>query len=202
MTDLKSLLARYPLRKLTYPAILVLILAIIITAALFAAKSLRLELDRVFVSQTAANSFSIDAASYKLVAAKLNLPESGETTIPAENAQVPAIAPAATPEATTSAAVPVVLDKKALSIGVYNATTVTGLAGKLKSVLEAGGFSVTKTGNEKGQAANSVSIKESKKAYLPLLAPVLGAGFDMEHPEILPEDSTLDCKIIIGVSGN
>lgn len=203
MTDFKSLLSRYPLRKLTYPLILVILVALIITAALFSAKSLRLQLDRVFVAETTANSFAIDVANYKLVAAKLNLPESGETTIPAENTELPAVAPSpTTPEATTTASAPVALDKKALAIGVYNATSVTGLAGKLKSALETGGFSVTKTGNEKTQATNTVSIKESKRAYLLLLEPILGTGFDIEHPGTLPEDSTVDCKIIIGVSGN
>ena len=195
MNSLITRLARIPWRKLLYPALLALVLGIVITELLFSTRFLTNEFNRIFIADTLGDAFSIDLAHYRIVAQKISLPSTGatqETTA----APIPAAVASTSVVSATSAAPS--LDKKALTIGVYNATGVIGLAGKLKTKLETDGFVVAKTGNVKSQPTNTVEIKKSKRDYLPLLATALGTDFDVANATTLSEDVAIDCILTIG----
>ena len=192
MDSLQKLLARVPWKKLLYPGLLALVCGGVLAALFISARSLAGEFNRIFISDTLGNTFSLDLVHYRLVAQRLALPET--TAVPE-----PAATATSTAETTVAAASTTPpLDRKALTIAVYNATSLTGLAGKLKAQLEADGFLVAKTGNLKSQPENTIEIKESKKDYLPLLAAALGAEFDTTSPATLPEDAAVDCILTIG----
>ena len=192
MDSLQTQLAHIPWKKLLYPGLLALVCGGVLAAFFISTRSLTREFNRIFILDTLGDTFSLDLVHYRLVAQRLALPETVAVPEPAATAT-------STAETTAAAAgTAPQLDKKALAIAVYNATSLTGLAGKLKAQLEADGFLVAKTGNLKSQPENTIEIKESKKDYLAVLAPTLGASFDTIHATTLPDDASVDCVLTIG----
>jgi len=179
------------LKKLIYPGIFVFLFGVLLFLFILSARFISMEINRIFSADEPRNNFSVNTAQYTLLAKKLGLPAQTQEAEPAPT-QIEASAPAAT---TTQESTP--LDKAALSIGVFNGSNATGAAGKLAATLTAQGFVVAKTGNEAQQEKNTIEIKESKKAYLALLAPVL-PEFDTASATILPETAHYDCILTIG----
>lgn len=154
------------------------------------------EINRVFTVDADGSDFSIDLAHYKLVAHKLGLPEE-ITGTPETRIEQPPAAITSTSTPSVSTATPE-LDKSAITLAVYNATSVSGLAGKTKDKLAAAGFTVSKTGNAKAQSSNTITLKESATAYAPLLREALGTAFADATINAASEDALYDAVITIG----
>lgn len=198
MDHLKDFFKKTPLSKFAYPAILMLCAITIIVVFIFSTRFLTQEINRVFAVDAVGNGFSIDLVNYKLVARKLGLPEEIiGAPAPSAETQVPTIvASTSTPSAATTTPV---LDKNAFTIAVYNATSVSGLASKTKDKLVVAGFIVAKTGNAKAQTTNTIALKESAMAYLPLLREALGTSFADATVTTAPTDASYDAVIVVGI---
>ena len=200
MDHLKDFFKHTSLSKLVYPAILALCTLSIIIVFIFSTRFLTQEINRVFAVDTVANDFSIDLVHYKIVAHKLGLPEDLTTTsaplIETSSSLPAAVTSTSTPSVTASSTP--ALDKGAITLSVYNATSVKGLAAQIKDKLTAAGFAVSKTGNAKVQSSNTIALKESATAYLPLLREALGTAFADATVTTASKDALYDAVITIG----
>jgi len=199
MNTIIDFFKRTPLSKFTYPVILVFGVLCIIIIFVFSTRFLTQEINRAFVINAAGDSFSIDLVHYKLVAHKLGLPESiAATSTPLSVVPPTPVVATSTPTPSVATTTPP-LDKSAITLAVYNATSVAGLAGKTKDTLVVAGFVVTKTGNAKAQSQNSIVLKKSAEAYLPLLREALGTSFANATVTTAPADAPYDAIITVGV---
>lgn len=197
MNNLKNFFKNTPLPKFVYPAILALCAVTISVVFIFSTRFLTREINRVFVIDAIGNDFSIDLVHYKLVAHKLGLPENIAPNPLPEVSFVPAIAVSTSTPSAPATTTPA-LDKSAITVAVYNATSVSGLASKTKDGLVAAGFVVSKTGNAKAQSSNTITLKESAAAYAPLLREALGTAFADATINTASEDALYDAVITIG----
>jgi len=109
-------------------------------------------------------------------------------------------APPFEPEPTVEIeAPPPVLDKSSISIFVLNGSSVTGAAGRLRSSLEADGFSVPKVGNAVATQKSRLEIKESKKEYEDLIRKIIEQSYTIHEVRVLEEGETADAIFIIGI---
>jgi hypothetical protein len=213
-------------KSLIFPAlfiIYVVVLALIFTGS---TKKLAREINNVFADIPRENLYAVDITKYSLVAQKIGLPAyvepSAQTIVPSDTTNLgttpTSTDSSTTPDTTTSTSTTPTtettenpstdsdsttnptsdsdLDPGMLSVAVYNASGVTGLAGKLKTQLETTGFSVITVGNAEAQSQTTLSIKDSKKAYIPMITSEL-LEFNL-ITQSLPEDSELDAVITIG----
>lgn len=201
MNNLKNFFKNTTLSKFVYPAILALGAITIIIVFVLSTRFLTREINRVFAVDAVGNDFSIDLAHYRLVARKLGLPQdiAGTPAVTSETvSSAPAIeASTSTPSVTASSTPP--LDKSAITMAVYNATSVKGLAAQAKDKLVAAGFTVSKTGNAEAQSTNTITLKESAMEYLPLLREALGSAFADAAVTTAATNATHDAVITIGV---
>lgn len=194
--NLRSLIAHLQWKKLAYPAVLVLFALAIAAVFVNATSFITTEINLILARDAGGETSSIDIDRYNKIARRIGIAEISRTGAPAA-AQIP-VTTAIPPAATTTDTAATAPDPHALSIAVYNATGIAGLAGSLKKRLEDAGFTVSKTGNAAHQTTNAVRIKASKKSSLSGLQAALGKDFDTAHAETLPEDEGVDCVIVIG----
>ena len=175
-----------------YPTLLALFAVVVLGAFIGAASSLTRELNRIFIIDTPESAFIIDEEAYAILQKKLRLPplhsETMETPQPEEERETPT---GATTEEDVTA------PQAELSVAVYNATGVPGLAARLKAVVERPGIAISQIGNADPQSTNTIQIKESKRAELDTLVASLPENFNAETTT-LSEDSEFDCIITIG----
>lgn len=191
--NVPAFITRLSFAQLMYPAILFVFAILVLLIFIFAAKSLTSEINRVFIVDVSENGFMIDRARYNIVAGKLGLPALRDESI--ETAEG-ASASTSAPEVAENPVPEVPLDKTMLSIAIYNATGISGLAAQFKIKLEGEGFVVGETGNAAAQSENTIALKAEKGRYGSLLTASLGSSFTIVDP--LAEDSPFDCIITIG----
>jgi hypothetical protein len=105
----------------------------------------------------------------------------------------------APPTPTPTPAAPVV--KNAVKIQVLNGSGVTGVAKKMKSLLEEKGYVVEKTGNADNEdfTQTEIHVKADKVPYLAALEEDLKGSYTIgANAADLSEDSPYDVQIIIG----
>jgi hypothetical protein len=115
---------------------------------------------------------------------------------PTQNEVTGPIAPAPAPT-------PAVEDKKSLKIEVLNSTKTAGLAGELKTLIEAGGFTVEKTGNSSPTVeTTTIQAKADKQASFPTslsdLKQIVSTKYPVATIDTLSADSPYDVIITIG----
>lgn len=101
--------------------------------------------------------------------------------------------PTATPSST--------LKRDSLKVQVLNGSGVSGLAGKVKTMLEGLGYKGVVAGNASSSdfEKTEVAIKESKKEYLDLVIKDLSSDYEaVEAEKALPANSSYDVVITVG----
>ncbi|MFA6407212.1 MAG: LytR C-terminal domain-containing protein [Candidatus Paceibacterota bacterium] len=148
---------------------------------LFVAKKLSIE-----VSQTGKSS-----------APSVTLPETPVITTSSEG-----IATSTPVVGTTTIPETIVENKADLSISILNSTGIKGLAGTLKILLVANGFTVSTTGNQPAtEPITLIKIKASKKSYttsITELTSLVQQKYTVGTTEPLSEANTNDIVIVIG----
>ncbi len=192
-------------KKIIYPVISGIIVIIIVVIFVYVADFLVKAIDKAFViDEKRAESLlvKIDMFNFQAVAKKLgisaNQPITNDLQPTTNNQQQITIT--TTTVAETAATTTSTLDKKAVKIAVYNSTGIKGLANELKTVLEADGFVMEKTGNiSESYATTTIKIKESKKDYTSLIKESVSKKHQLGDDQILAESEIYDIIIIIGV---
>lgn len=115
-----------------------------------------------------------------------------------------AITPSPTPKEVveTSPTPAVQLDKKSLQIQILNGSGVTGAAKAAQDYLEGLGYTVSAVGNASSSSYTStqISIKDSKKDYLPTLKKDLSGQYSVaDTADSLEDNSKYDVVIVLGV---
>ena len=108
-----------------------------------------------------------------------------------------------TPEASLlpSPSAEVLLNKKDLQIQILNGSGVTGAAKKAQDYLEGLGYTVSAVGNASSSdyTTTQISLKDSKKDYLPLLKKDLSEKYEVADTiDSLEDNSKYDAVIILG----
>lgn len=198
---LKRFIARLTFRSVAYPAILIALFIAVWILFVMATRFITLEINKVFSDGETGQGLVMDRAGYEKVARRLNI------TIDDSLAPRP-VAPVeqevvvetvkAPEESTEVVAAKPSLDKQAVSIGVFNATKVSGRAGSIKDLLSSKGFKIDRTGNAPAQTKNTLEIKESKKEYAALLIETLAGTLEIDETVTVPEENKLDAMITIG----
>ena len=197
-------LKKIKFKKLVYPVISGTFIIIIVVIFVYAADFLVKAIDKAFViDEKRAESLlvKIDMSDFQAVAKKLgisaNQPITNDLQPTTDNQQQITITTTTVTETATTTST---LDKKAVKIAVYNSTGIKGLANELKTVLEADGFVMEKTGNiSESYAATTIKIKESKKDYTSFIKESVSKKHQLGDDQILAESEINDIIIIIGV---
>lgn len=186
MKNLTLQLKRLSGPRILYPAMLGVYALTVLVLFVFVARFLTSELSQVLGVDTQEPEFSINREHYALVARKFGLPP------------LPSMKPGdAEAEAVSAAELESApLDRAMLSIAVYNGTETAGLAARTKETLERAGFTVAKVGNESATSTSTLEIKESKRAYVPLLQEALTPR--VLEITTLPETASFDCLLTLG----
>lgn len=96
---------------------------------------------------------------------------------------------------------PVSLDRKDITIQVFNGGGVAGAAGKMKKFLEEKGYTVSSVGNtdEYTYEQTEIHVKAAKSAYFNLLSQDLQADYDLGSSSAdLSQDASYDARVIVG----
>ncbi len=134
-----------------------------------------------------------------VVGGTIYLASSGNLKMPSFAAKptptaTPTVAPTATP-------VPVEVKKEDLKIQVLNGSGIPGVAGKLKTLLEEKGYTVSDTGNADNYdyETTEIQVKSGKDEILKVLETDLKEDYSLNaSPETLSDDVPYDARIIIG----
>ncbi|MBI5133956.1 MAG: LytR C-terminal domain-containing protein [Candidatus Taylorbacteria bacterium] len=197
---LKRFISRLTFRTVAYPAILIALFVAVWVLFVMATRFITLEINRVFSDGETGQGLVMDRAGYERVARRLNI-AIDDSPAPRPQAlveQAAAETPKAPEESVETIAAKPALDKQAVSVGVFNATKVSGRAGSIKDLLSSKGFKIDKTGNAPAQTKNTLEIKESKKDYATLLVEALAGALEIDETVTVPEENKLDAMITIG----
>lgn len=212
------------LKKIIYPALSGLFFLAVIVIFIYSARFLSTSLQRSFdIDEGMAESriARLDMDSFYRVAKKLNLQlttnnlqlnqqqeveseavasESSVTITVATGTAATISTEIATSTATTSAPVvpPPPPDKSLVKISVLNGTKTAGLAGDLKNILTADGWTVANTGNASAAAKTFIKIKASKNNYSDLIRDSVSKKYTLAANQTLNESDEYDIIIIIG----
>lgn len=124
-------------------------------------------------------------------------------TIDAENTPTPVATPevSVTPTPTTKAEQKI--DVSEFDIAILNGSGIAGEAGKVKTLLEDAGFSVTSTGNAPTYDYTKTIIKAKStvdNSVIEKLKEALLESYEVGDSQTLPSSSTTDIQVIVGSS--
>lgn len=124
-------------------------------------------------------------------------------TIDAENTPTPVATPevSVTPTPTTKAEEKI--DVSEFDIAILNGSGIAGEAGKVKTLLEDAGFSVTSTGNAPTYDYTKTIIKAKStvdNSVIEKLKEALLESYEVGDSQTLPSSSTTDIQVIVGSS--
>jgi len=205
-TPLVKQLRAVTLRKAVYPTITVVLVAATTVCFISSARFLGTSVNRSLAVNTEEGTASPESTftDFLTVANKLGIAtstEAGTPPAPEAPATTPLTAPATEPTATATTTTST-SDRASVTIALLNSTKTIGLAADLKTILEAAGFRVTKTGNQSPtEAVTLVEAKVNIAANATFIADLRTAVSQKYAPadtQTLAEDSPYDVVVVIG----
>ena len=109
----------------------------------------------------------------------------------------------ATPTATPTASPSAKVDVSKFDVAIYNGSGIAGEAGKVKTLLEDAGFSVTSTGNAATYDYTKTIIKAKSTVdatVLKMVKDALSKSYVVGDNQTLSSSSTTDIQIVVGSS--
>ena len=198
--NIKKALEKMKPADYVYIGVLFLFFIIVVIVFSISTSFIAKSINKIFSPVSTENPQSLNIEQYNLTIKKLNLPAAVPSNNPSDSSQTVPQAQNPTPQTLpTTSPDQKTLDIKSLTINILNSTTKNGVASILNKALVSAGFSSATTGNEKQPIAlTTITIKEAKKDYIPLIQDAVKKLYPKAIVQTSSTKTDFDVTIIIG----